>query len=98
MAAVTRPDRFGRLRKRLGRVLRALGPTGRVTVSLAEGQTLALEGARAARLECLEGAVWATGDGLDRIVPGGSSVAYPEGGRLVVSGRSGGARVRLGWM
>ena len=97
-AAMARSPRFEWVRRGLRRLGLAFGPQGAVCVSLVSGQAIALEGSRCARLECLEGNVWATGDGLDRVLRAGESSGYPLGGRVVVAAREGGARVRLGWM
>lgn len=95
---VARSDRFEWLRQGVRRLRQALAPKGVVSVQLARNQVLTLEGSRYARLECLEGMVWATGDGRDRILGKGESSGYPEGGRVVIAAREGGARVRLGWV
>lgn len=95
--AVGRSSWVARLRRYGRRLGRSLAPQGVVNVQLAPGQALSLEGSREARLECLAGTVWATGDGLDCMLPHGAALAYPEGGRLVVSAVGGAAKVRLGW-
>ncbi len=95
--ALARSARFEWLRRGLQCLRRVLTPEGVVSIRLVDGQALALEGGRQARLECLEGQVWATGDGLDRLLRQGESSRYPLGASVVVSARAGEARVRLGW-
>lgn len=95
--ALRRSARFEWLRRGLRRLGQVLTPQGVVSVQLAVGQSLALEGGRQARLECLEGQVWATGDGLDRLLRQGEASWYPVGAKVVVTARERGARVRLGW-
>ena len=76
-----------------------LSPRGLVNVGLATGQSLVLDGARGARMRCLEGVVWATARGRpDMGLREGEDMRSNTPGRLVVTAVEGTAWVRLGWM
>lgn len=74
-------------------------PWGRVAANLAPGQTVALDGPRMARVECLEGTAWITcpSDGRDLRLRPGESALLRGPGRVVVTAVRGPARVSLGW-